>query len=122
MRRYAYSYKNARILSFFVTYYNAIYRGDVDYFSKMYKGVVVKHINKNNAGISVNWYEWPGRSKIIIPLTAMAKRGKLDTIDPDILTDDKVRKELRKDKKNLEKRKDLVKIKEEIFGQGQEGP
>ncbi len=105
---YGYSYRDARALTYFVTYYNAVHRGDMPYLKTKYKKVVLKHLNSGNAGISTKYYEWPGRTRMIIPLTDVDKRGKIRLIDPFIIADEKTRKLSRKDDDNLKERKDLI--------------
>ncbi len=114
-RMYGYSEKNAYTLAVFTTYYNAVYRGDVAYFGKAYKKVVTKNITPRNAGLSTRYDEWPGATRIVIPLTEASKRGELDSIDPDIISDKKVRTAVRKEDENLEQRKDLVDLKGKII-------
>ncbi|MDH4128511.1 MAG: hypothetical protein OEV44_07145 [Spirochaetota bacterium] len=110
--RYKYSKIQADTLALYLSYYNAIYRGNMDYMRLKYKTVVVGHINKNNAGISVRYNEWIGKTKILIPLTKETKRGKIDSIDPFLISDDKIKEAVRKDD-NIDKRKEMVKLKEE---------
>ncbi|MCP4136331.1 MAG: hypothetical protein GY754_35500 [bacterium] len=119
-KMYGYSPRQARTLALFLSYYNAIHRGDVAYFSEKYKSVVMKHISAKNAGISTKYYEWPGKTRILIPLTTEAKRGKLDSIDPDIISGKDTRDEVRKDDKNLDERKDMVDLKEKIIEKDKE--
>ncbi len=107
--RYNYSRQNGDTLALFITYYNAFYRGNVDYLKSKYKTVVMDKINARNAGLSTKYYEWPGRSRILIPLTADGK-GK---VDPFAISNKDVEKAIRKDDNNLDKRKDLVKLKED---------
>ncbi|MCK4799247.1 MAG: hypothetical protein KAT05_17875, partial [Spirochaetes bacterium] len=45
-KKYGYTKKDALLLTTFVIYYNAIYRGNIDYFSKKYKKCVMRHINE----------------------------------------------------------------------------
>ncbi|HSV95341.1 MAG TPA: P83/100 family protein [Spirochaetota bacterium] len=114
-RMYGYSGKNAYTLAVFTTYYNAVYRGDVEYFGKAYKKVVTGNLTPRNAGLSTRYDEWPGATRIVIPLSETAKRGEIDSIDPDIISDRKVRTAIRKEDENLEQRKDLVDLKEKII-------
>jgi len=110
--KYDYSPENAWTLAVFVTYYNAVYRGSMDYFSSKYKRVVTDKINRSNAGMSTRYSEWPGRTRILIPLTEEAKRGRIGTVDAFAMTDKKVREAVRKDDRNIEERKKLTEIKE----------
>ncbi|MBU0928178.1 MAG: hypothetical protein KKA67_10540 [Spirochaetes bacterium] len=84
---YGYSPKDADTLAVFVTIYNAVYRGDLDYFSAKYKPVVIKELDKSNAGLSVRWDEWAGRSRIVVPLSSRAGSGVLGSVDTTPITD-----------------------------------
>ncbi len=114
-RMYGYSEKNAYTLAVFTTYYNAVYRGDMGYFGGAYKKVVTRNLSATNAGLATRYDQWPGATRIVIPLTEEAKRGAIDSIDPDIISDKKVRTAVRKEDDNLEQRKDLVDLKEKII-------
>lgn len=113
--KYGYLPQHAKAIALFLTYYNAIYRGNIDYFSSKYKSIVMKYINRNNAGISTKYYEWPGATKMLIPLTEQPQKGKLDSVLVDVISDKKVVKEVRKDDKNIQARKDVAEIKETIL-------
>ncbi|GAB1481364.1 P83/100 family protein [Treponema sp.] len=109
---YDYSAKDARLLSDFITIYNAVYRGNWDYFQSRYKNGVISQLSSDKAGLSLRFDEWPGRALIVIPL-AIAKPGSLSALDTSPLTDKKVVDELRKDPaKGVETRKDMVDLKE----------
>lgn len=95
-KRYGYSRKDASILAIFITYYNAIYRGNIEYFSQKYKDVVMRNINSENAGMSTIYFEWPGRTKIIIPLTEDIGEERLSSLSTEELIDNKVIEELQK--------------------------
>lgn len=116
-QKYGYSQQHAKAIALFLTYYNAIYRGNIDYFSSKYKSIVIQYITKYNAGISTKYYEWPGATKMLIPLTQQPQKGKLDSILIDVISDKKIIQEIRKDDKNIQARKDLVDIKEKILTQ-----
>ncbi len=109
---YGYTEKEADAVALYTTYYNALYRGNTDYFSTKYSESVMKHITKKNAGISTLWSDWPGRTAIIIPLTEENKRGEIAGIDPFVIADDKVKDEVKKDKDNNESKKEIIALKE----------
>ncbi|MEJ5362937.1 MAG: P83/100 family protein [Spirochaetota bacterium] len=115
--KYGYLPQHAKAIALFLTYYNAIYRGNIDYFSSKYKSIVMKYINRNNAGISTKYYEWPGATKMLIPLTEQPQKGKLDSIQIDVISDKKIKQEIRKEDKNIQARKDMVDLKEKILTQ-----
>ncbi len=112
MNKYGYTRSQARAISLFLTYYNAVHRGDLAYFGSKYKTVVMKNISGQNAGISTKYWEWPGATAMLIPLTEQSKKGKLDSIEPDLLSDKKTIEELRKDRKNIPERKEMTDLRE----------
>lgn len=116
-QKFGYSKSQAWAISVFLTYYNAVYRGKINYFSSKYKSVVMKFIHSKNAGISTKYYEWPGATKLLIPLTEQPQKGKLDSVIIDAISDTKVINEIRKDDNNIQARKDIVEIKEKIITQ-----
>lgn len=106
--RFSYTRKEADILATVTTYYNAVYRGDMNYFSGIYRSVVTSKINAANAGLSMKYYEWPGRTKMLIPLGEDGKRTDIFT-----LTDDTTTQEMRKaDDKSVPARKEIIRMKE----------
>jgi hypothetical protein len=113
--RYGYSRRDAHTLSVFLSYYNATYRENLKYFSSKYKSVVLRHIDEHNAGISTKYWEWPGATKMLIPLTEMAQRGRLDSVQPDVIADKKTIEQVHRDEKNIPLRKDMAGIKERIL-------
>ncbi|MBP8083890.1 MAG: hypothetical protein KAZ87_11880, partial [Spirochaetes bacterium] len=107
-KRFGYNKDEAYALAVFSTYYNAVYRGNTDYFKTIYKTEVMKNINSMNAGLAIRYDEWPGKTKILIPLS----EGDSGTINPDEISGKDVIKEVRKDDENIEPRKTVVEIKE----------
>ncbi len=107
---YGYSQNDADSLALYISYYNAIYRGDMDYFNSKYKKMVMNEVKANNVGISTKYFQWPGKTKILIPLTKDMLLG--EAVDPFIISDDKVKAEVRKEDKNADSRKDIIKLKE----------
>ena len=108
---YSYSERDADTLAVFITVYNAVYRGKYETYKNKYKDVVIKNLSKNNCGLSTNYKDWPGQSEIVIPLYDV--NGGLSTVDTSVISDDKVIDSMKDDDdKNVEKRKDLVDLKE----------
>ena len=109
---YDYSEDDAETIAYFVTIYNAVYRGDVEYFSQKYKSVVADNLTASAAGLSQNYKEWAGNSQIVIPLSSLD--GGLGSIDSTEISNDDVVEEVKKDPdKGIDERKELVEIKEE---------
>ncbi len=109
---YGYTGKEADAVALYTTYYNALYRGNTDYFSSKYSAAVTKYLTKKNAGISTRYSDWPGKTAIVIPLTEESKRGEIGGIDPFIISDDKVKEEIKKDGGNKTSTDELITIKE----------
>jgi chemotaxis protein histidine kinase CheA len=111
--KYGYTAKEANTLAIFVTYYNAVYYQNLEFFTKNYKQVVLKHLSKQNAGISLLYKDWPGNTRLVIPLTDDPKKGNITSLDTTEITDKNVIDTLKKEKdKGIEERKDIVEIKE----------
>ncbi|MCL2519591.1 MAG: hypothetical protein FWE37_01110 [Spirochaetaceae bacterium] len=66
--RYDYSFEDANVLAYFLSFYNAVYRGDVAFLQTVYKPAVFNYVTAQNAGISRFWNEWAGNTAFIIPL------------------------------------------------------
>ncbi len=108
---YDYTVKEADAIALYLTYYNAVYRGDTEYFASKYSRNILNYITKQNAGLSSKYDQWPGKTAIIIPLTKESKKGELEKIDPFAISDEKTSHEVKKDKGNSEDRKELAELK-----------
>jgi hypothetical protein len=109
---YAYGERDAALLAEYITIYNAVFRGNWDFFVSRYKGPVIDHLTREKAGLSTRYDQWPGQSLLVIPLqTALA--GSLSAIDTSTLTEEEVTEDLRKEEgRGLAQRRDMVDIKE----------
>lgn len=111
---YGYSPGDADTLALFVTIYNAVYRGNLTFFGTRYKPVVTRELSTFNAGMSVRWNEWAGRSRIVIPLTARAGMAVIGSVDTTAITDAPTIDSLRAESPTggLDERRDMVDLKE----------
>ena len=106
---YGYTAKDAALIAEYVTVYNAVYRGDWDYFVSRYRDLVIRNLTREKTGLSIRFDEWPGRTLMVIPLGI----GGLSSVDTSAISDDRVIEEMRKDdNKGVEQRKDMVNLKE----------
>lgn len=106
---YSYSANDALLLAEYITIYNAVYRGNWDYFSARYKQPVLDHLTPEKAGLAVRYSEWPGNTLMLIPLGM----GGISSIDTTSISDDRVIEEMRKeDDRGVEQRRDMVDFKE----------
>lgn len=104
--KYQYSADEAKSLALFVTYYNGFYRKKLDYFKQEYKNEVLQNLTKNNAGLDLNYKGWPGKSRIVIPLSADSKP------DAGTIGDKNIMEKVRKDEKTTKDRENITKIQE----------
>jgi hypothetical protein len=106
---YGYTASDAALLAEYVTIYNAVYRGDWDYFAGRYKTAALNHLSREKTGLSIRYDEWPGRTLMLIPLGI----GGLSSVDTGAISDSRVVEEMRKeDDMGVEQRKDMVDLKE----------
>ncbi|MBQ9283123.1 MAG: hypothetical protein IJ207_13170 [Treponema sp.] len=108
---YGYSQRDADTIATFVTVYNAVYRGNLDYFASKYKEIVTKNLSASIVGLSTNYEDWPGKTQIVIPLSDL--NGGLSTVDTSLISDKEVVKSMQgEDDKGVDARKDMVDLKE----------
>jgi DNA segregation ATPase FtsK/SpoIIIE-like protein len=109
---YDYSASDAALLSRYVTIYNAVFRGDWDFFTGRYKNLVVENLEQAKAGLSIRYDEWPGQTLMTIPL-GTGSPGSLSAIDTSGLTDPNVIDSLRTNEdRGIGDRQDMVDLKE----------
>ncbi|MDR2068317.1 MAG: hypothetical protein LBP71_00415 [Spirochaetaceae bacterium] len=109
---YEYTPQDAALLAEYVTIYNAVFRGNWDYFGNRYKIPVMDNLSPEKAGISIRFDEWPGQTLMVIPL-GTGDSGSLSALDTTILTSPEVVEELRRDEdRGIEQRKEMVDLKE----------
>ncbi len=118
---YDYSAGDAATLARFVTVYNAIYRGDTEFFGGRYKRIVMDNISAENAGISTLYSDWPGTTRMLIPLTPDAAPGELGAVDSLELIDDEVTERMREEEdRAVEERQDMADLMEREADQREE--
>lgn len=86
---YNYSDQDAFTIAILVTVYNGIYRGDIEFFSKKYKTIVMTNLEKDKCGLALSYKDWPGKTQIVIPLSD-GTQATLNTVDLATITDKKV--------------------------------
>ena len=109
---YEYTEKDAALLAEYITVYNAVYRGDIEYFNSRYKRQVMSYLSAEKAGLSLRYDEWPGQTLIVIPL-GTGLGGPLSSVDTSTVGDSRVTESLRQEPgASLDQRKDMVDLKE----------
>ena len=118
---YDYTQSDADLIARWVTIYNAVSRGNMEFYSDRYKAIVVSNLSEANAGLSRRFDEWPGQSRVVIPLSSDAAPGVLGTVDPGELGDERVVEELRsQDDRGIEDRQDMVDLTERVIEEQEE--
>lgn len=118
---YDYSEKDALLLAEFITVYNAVHRGDIEYFRENYRPAVSTKLSSAAVGLSTVYSEWPGNTELTIPLTEGAAEGGLGSLDTDRLTDEEVVDELKgREDRGVDVRKDVTELKEREVEEAQE--
>ena len=69
---FGYDVNQAYRLAVLVTKYNAAYRGDIPALSRKYTPLVMSYLSAENAGIALNHAEWPGKTRMVVPLGVAA--------------------------------------------------
>jgi hypothetical protein len=110
---YGYTREDAKLLARFITLYNAVFRGNVEYFNTVYKPRVMEHVSEADAGLALTYSEWPGRTKVLIPLSEGFEKGKLSSLETEKLVQEEVKEALRREEdKGIEDRKKIVELQE----------
>ncbi len=113
---YGFSARDAYLVAEFVTYYNAVYRGNIQMVGNRYKQPVVDALNADKIGLDTHYSNWPGKTQMLIPL-----RGSGRIVDTGSITEDEVIDEMRKeDDMGLESRRDMVELREDEIDEEQE--
>ncbi|MFP4383052.1 MAG: P83/100 family protein [Spirochaetia bacterium] len=113
---YGYSPDDSALIAYYVTIYNAVYRGDLSFFQETYKPVVNGYLTADQAGISTVYTDWPGRTRMVIPLSTDG-----GAIEPMGLTTDAVVEDIRRSEDmGIETRKAMVELKEKILEEEKE--
>jgi hypothetical protein len=117
---YSYSPADATVLARFIVYYNAVFRGNLGYLGGIYKTVVMGNVTTDNVGIATKYTEWPGKTRMLVPLSPGARKGSLTAVPGGQLATPPVIKNLQEQPgKALPERKDLVELQQRGIEQTQ---
>lgn len=111
---YSYSFDDAFLLAEFITFYNAAYYQNLDYYQKAYKEGVVSHLDADKAGLSTHYSEWAGKSAIVIPLSESRSSETGKIIDTGEITSEEVIEVMREEVDDaIDSRKEMVELRDE---------
>ncbi|MDR0388835.1 MAG: hypothetical protein LBH73_02060 [Spirochaetaceae bacterium] len=117
---YKYSPRDAALLAEYVTIYNAVFRGNWNYFTTRYKTPVVGNLSEDKAGLSIRFDEWPGRTLMVIPLSS-GRPGSLSAVDTGAISSPEVIEEMRREEdRGIDSRQDMVDLKEREAAQAEQ--
>jgi hypothetical protein len=120
-RMYTYSRRDADTLALFISYYNAVYRKNVTYFASKYKKAVMDKLDLARAGISTKYFEWPGATQMVIPLTEKPTRDVLGTLSTSELTSKAVIEQLKaREDKGVVERQAMTDLKQKEVAQAEQ--
>ncbi len=120
-RMYTYPRRDSDTLAIFITYYNAVYRGNTTYFAGKYKKAVMDKVDPAKLGISTKYYDWPGKTQIVIPLSESPARDVLGILSTSELTSKAVIDQLKaKEDKGVPERKAMTDLKEKEVTQAEQ--
>jgi hypothetical protein len=110
-RRFGYSKEEADTIAVFISFYNAIHRGDMEYISGTYGQNVVNALDPEKAGIAIRYDQWPGQTQMLIPLRLLGAQAALST---DTVGEDEVVEGMREQEEDrgVEDRKKMVEIRD----------
>jgi len=114
---YSYSASDAALLAEYITIYNAVYRGNWNYFTGRFKKPVIDNLNKDYAGLAVRYQEWPGKTLMLIPLNTSG----LSSINTSAISDSRVVERMQsEDDKGIPQRQNMVDLKEREAAQARQ--
>lgn len=118
---FGYSRGDANLIAELTTIYNAVYRGNMEFFDSRYKRIVFEYLSPSGAGISTSYRDWPGATQLVIPLSTGAEPGDLDAVSPLQLSDPGVIEDLRQRRDmGIETRKDMIAFIERVIQEREE--
>ncbi len=110
-RSFGYSKSEADTIAVFITFYNAIHRGDMEYISQIYGQNVINALEPEKVGIATRYDQWPGQTQMLIPLRLLGAKAALST---DTVGEEEVVEEMRdqEEDRGVEDRKGMVEIRD----------
>jgi hypothetical protein len=110
---FGYSQADGDLLSDFVTRYNAFYRGKMDYIAATFIPQVGANVTAENAGIALDYTEWPGKTRLLIPLRDSLSKGLSGSVNTEEISNKDVTTKMATEPgAGVEERKKLADLKE----------
>ena len=112
---YGFTSRDAYLLAEFITYYNAVYRGDLAMATQRYKAPVTDELTADKMGLDTHYSNWAGKTQMLIPLRGDGVRGEgaPPVVDTSAISDEQVIEEMRNEEDmGLDSRRDMVDLRE----------
>lgn len=110
---FGYSAEDADLLANFVTRYNGYYRGKMDYVGQAFIPAVGAAVTAETLGLSLLWSDWPGKTRMLIPLRDSLSKGLGGSINTEEISNKEVVTQMAQEPgKGIEERKALADLKE----------
>jgi hypothetical protein len=110
---FSYTPEKADVIANYITRYNAFYRGNMEFFGSKYMDPVVEALDSAKAGLDVAYFNWPGKTQIVIPLQNSLSKGPSGSVDSQEITNEEITQEVLEEENGLEEQKEVVNIIEE---------
>jgi multidrug efflux pump subunit AcrA (membrane-fusion protein) len=109
---YDYSAQDAALIARYITIYNAVFRGNMEYMAMRYNEGVINNLVPESVGLDAVYSQWAGKTLMLIPI-GDGRAGSLSAVNTTPLTEPEVIDEMRKEgDKGVPERKDMVELKE----------
>ena len=110
---FGYTVTDADLLASFITRYNAFYRGKMDYVAANFIPEVAANVTADTVGLALNYAEWPGKTKMLIPLRDSLSKGLGGSINTEEISNKEIVTQMVQEPgAGLEDRKKLADLKE----------
>jgi hypothetical protein len=110
---FSYTPEKADVIANYITRYNAFYRGNMEFFGSKYMDPVVEALDSAKAGLDVAYFNWPGKTQIVIPLQNSLSKGPSGSVDSQEITNEEITQEVLEEENGIEEQKEVVNIIEE---------
>ena len=112
-RAFGYSQTDGDLLADFVTRYNAYYRGKMDYIAANFIPQVGANVTAENAGIALDYADWPGKTRLLIPLRDSLSKGLSGSVNTEEISNKDITTKMATEPgAGVDQRKKLADIKE----------
>jgi hypothetical protein len=85
----------------------------MEFFGSKYMDPVVEALDSAKAGLDTAYFNWPGKTQIVIPLQNSLSKGPSGSVDSQEITNEEITQEVLEEENGIEEQKEVVNIIEE---------